>query len=311
MEHCKEAEALQHTHESVIKNQQKTLLVIILSSITMVVEIIAGNLTGSMSLLADGWHMGSHVAALFLSYLVYRLARSKNFHSHFTFGSSKLFSLGGFTSSISLTFVALFMAYESIHRFFNPVSIEFNEALLVCVIGLIVNLLSAYILRDDHHQHQHQHQHHHDLDEDHVHNHHHDHNRESALAHVLADALTSVTAIFALLMGKYFQLNWIDPLIGLLGAAVILKWSYALIKNTGYELLDGKLKSADTEKLTQVLESEGGTIVDLHIWSVGAGKIAAIASIETTDLKGAQFYHQKLEQDFNFSHLVIEEIKKP
>ena len=306
MEHCKEADTLQHTHESVIKNQQKTLLVIIISFITMVVEIVAGNITGSMSLLADGWHMGSHVAALFLSYLVYRLARSKKFHSHFTFGSSKLFSLGGFTSSIGLTFVAIIMAYESIHRFFNPVSIEFNEALLVCMIGLVVNLLSAFILRDEEHHHYHDDEHRH-----HEHDHHHDHNRESALAHVMADALTSVTAIFALLMGKYFQLNWIDPLIGLVGSAVILKWSYGLIKNTGYELMDGKLKNANTEKLTQVLESEGGSVVDLHIWSVGAGKVAAIASIETSTLKGAQFYHQKLDQEFNFSHLVIEEIKKP
>lgn len=309
MEHCKEAEALQTPHESVVRNQQKTLIVIVLSLITMVVEIIAGNLTGSMSLLADGWHMGSHVAALFLTYIVYRLAQSRSFHSYFTFGSSKLYSLGGFASAISLSFIAIFMAYESVVRFIHPVNIEFNEALLVCVIGLLVNLLSAYILKDDHthsHDHDHSHEHH-----DHHHDHSHDHNKESAIAHVLADALTSVAAIFALLMGKYFQLGWIDPLIGLVGSAVILRWSYQLIKKTGYELLDGKVQTGDTDKFTKILEAEGGTITDLHIWSVGAGRIAAIVSIETMNLKGAQFYHQKLESEFNFSHLVIEEIKKP
>ncbi len=301
MEHCKEAEALQHTPQSVIRNQQKTLLVIVISFITMVVEIVAGNLTGSMSLLADGWHMGSHVAALFLSYLVYHFARSPRFHSHFTFGSSKLYSLGGFTSAIGLSFIALFMAYESIQRFLNPVSIAFNEALLVCVIGLGVNLLSAFILKNENHEHEH----------DHHEEHHHDHNHQSALAHVMADALTSLTAIFALLMGKYFQIVWMDPLIGLLGAAVILKWSYSLLKDTGYELLDGKVKNADTEKMRKILEADGGQVVDLHVWSVGAGKIAAIASLETSQLKGAQHYHHELDSEFDFSHLVIEEIKKP
>lgn len=299
MEHCKSAEALQHTHESVVENQRKTLLVIVISFITMVVEIIAGNLTGSMSLLADGWHMGSHVAALFLSYLVYRLARSPTFHSHFTFGSSKLFSLGGFASAISLTFIAIFMAFESVVRFIHPVDIAFNEALLVCIIGLTVNLISAWVLRDEPHDH------------DHGHDHHHDHNKESALAHVLADALTSVTAIFALLMGKYFQLTWIDPLIGIVSSIVILKWSYALIKTTGYELLDGKLKNPDSTKLEKILEANGGRVVDLHIWSVGAGKIVAIASLETSTLYGSQHYREKLDTEFDFSHLVIEEIKKP
>lgn len=304
MEHCKEADTLQHTDHSVAVNQQKTLVVIILSFVTMIAEIIAGNLTGSMSLLADGWHMGSHVAALFLSYMIYRLARSKTFHSHFTFGSSKLFSLGGFTSAIGLTFIAFYMAYESVIRFFNPVPIEFNEALLVCVIGLVVNLVSAYILKNDHsHDHDHSHDEH-----DH---HHHDHNHESALAHVLADALTSVTAIIALLLGKYFQLTWIDPIIGVFGSLVILKWSYALIKTAGYELLDGKLKNVNTGKMKSILEENGGHVVDLHTWSVGAGKVVAIASVETSELKGAQFYHQKLDAEFDFSHLVIEEIKKP
>ena len=301
MQHCKEAETLQHTHASVARNQQKTLIVIIISFITMVAEIIAGTITGSMSLLADGWHMGSHVAALFLSYIVYRLARSRSFHAHFTFGSSKLFSLGGFTSAIGLSFIGLFMVYESVTRFFNPVTIAFGDALLVCWIGLAVNLISAYILRNEDYHHEHEQDGHH----------HHDHNRQSAMVHVLADALTSVTAIFALLMGKYYHLVWIDPLIGLVGSAVILQWSYSLIKLTSYELLDGKAKDFDYKKMKSTLESEGGHVIDLHIWSVGAGKTAAIASIEIPVLRGAQHYHQKLDSEFDFSHLVIEEIKKP
>lgn len=276
------------------------LWVIIISFITMVVEIVTGKVTGSMALLADGWHMGSHVAALFLSYLVYQLARSKKFNAHFTFGSAKLYSLGGYTSAIGLAIIAVFMGYESISRFLNPVTIEFNEALLVCVIGLVVNLLSAWIL-NDHHDHAH---HHHSHD-------HHDHNHQSALAHVLADALTSVTAMVALLIGKYYGIIWVDPLIGVLGALVILKWSYSLILNTAHELLDGKVQIAESRQLKTLLEREGGKVVDLHVWSVGNGKIAAIASIETTELKGAQSYHARIEPEFDFAHLVIEEIKKP
>ena len=157
MEHCKAGETLGKTHESTLRNQRRMFWVIIISFITMIVEVVAGNMTGSMALLADGWHMGSHVAALFLSYLVYRLASSKSFNAHFTFGSAKLYSLGGYTSAIGLTLIALFMAYESLLRFFSPVSIEFNEALMVCVIGLVVNLASAFILKDDHHHHHHDH----------------------------------------------------------------------------------------------------------------------------------------------------------
>lgn len=306
MEHCKEGSTLQEHHASVARNQQKILWVIIISFVTMIVEVIAGTLSGSMSLLADGWHMGSHVAALFLSYLVYRLARSRSFNNHFTFGSAKLFSLGGYTSAIGLSIVAALMAYESVLRFIHPVTIEFDDALLVCLIGLFVNLICAYILRNDDPTHDHGHEHSHDHD----HSHHHDHNRESAFAHILADALTSITAIIALLMGKYFQITWMDPLIGLLGSAVIMKWSYSLIKNTAHELLDGKIKSKDATKLRKILESDGGTVVDLHIWSVGAGKVAAIASLQTTQLRGAQHYHGKLESEFDFAHLVIEEIKK-
>lgn len=278
------------------------LWVILLTMATMLAEVVAGHLTGSMSLLADGWHMGSHVAALFLTYLVYRLAASRKFRDHFTFGTSKLYSLGGFSSAISLSLIALVMIYESMVRFFNPVHIEFNEALIVCFIGLVVNLVSAYILKDDH---THEDHHEHGID------HHHDHNHQSALAHVLADALTSVAALIALLTGKYFAILWIDPLIGVAGALVILKWSYHLIHHTALELLDAKINSMDAQKLKNLLESDGGKVVDLHVWSVGAGKIAGMASVETKDLKGAQSYHQRLEKDFNFSHLVVEEIKKP
>lgn len=307
MKHCKDSKTLQHSDERVLRNQRKTLLVIALSFLTMIVEIVAGTLTGSMALLADGWHMGSHVAALFLSYIVYRLARSPSFNVHFTFGSAKLFSLGGYTSAIGLSFIAVIMAYESAIRFFTPVPIDFNEALIVCMIGLVVNLASAYILRNEDHGYGHGHGH----DHGHDHDHSIDHNMQSAMAHVLADALTSVTAMVALIAGKYFHLTWMDPLVGLLGSLVILKWSYTLIKNAGFELLDGELKNADSAKMKRILENDGGHVVDLHIWSVGAGKIAGIASLETSDLKGAQHYHRQLEPEFDFSHLVIEEIKKP
>ena len=295
---CKDAENLQHSEAYVLRNQNKTLVVLIISFITMVVEVTAGSITGSMGLLADGWHMGSHVAALLLSYFVYRLARSPEFSTHFTFGTSKLFSLGGFTSAIGLGLISVFMAYESIIRLMSPVSIQFDQALLVCFIGLGVNLLSAVILKDSH-----------QTESGHEHEHDHDHNRASALAHVMADALTSVTAIFALLIAKYFHVTWIDPLIGMLGSIVILRWSYSLIKHSAHELLDAEDKTIDSIKVKSLLEASGGKVVDLHVWSVGAGKIVAIASVETTELKGAGYYHEQLAPEFNFSHVVVEEIK--
>ena len=227
-----------HTHEhnyviqdsKIGSNEKKTIFVVILTFITMIVEVFYGYITGSMALLADGWHMASHVGALGISVIAYRLARSKKLNDKFSFGAGKLIPLGGYTSALMLGLVAVFMAVESFERFLNPTTINFTTAISVSVVGLVVNLLSAGLLWDSH-----GHDHHHHDHEDHVH----DHNHKSALIHVIADAFTSVLAIVALITGKYFGWNWADPIMGIVGSVVILKWAYGLCKATIWELLDG------------------------------------------------------------------------
>mgnify|MGYP005851822403 CR=1 FL=1 len=221
-----------HVHDHIFGQDQRragesrTLIVIALTAVTMVVEIVAGWLFGSMALLADGLHMGSHAVALTISAAAYIYARKRAGDPRFSFGTGKVNALGGFTGAILLAGFALLMAGESIHRFIEPVPIRFNSAILVAVVGLVVNGLSVFILGDRGHGHNH-HQ-----DDGHHHDHHHDHNLRSAYLHVLADALTSVLAIAALLAGKYLGWNWMDPAMGIVGAILVARWSLGLIRQT-------------------------------------------------------------------------------
>lgn len=283
------------------KNEVRTFWVVVLTAAMMCVEIVAGYLTGSMALLADGWHMASHATALFIALMAYRLARSTTTRQKFSFGAGKFIPLGGYTSAIVLGFVALLMSIESSQRLRNPVPIEFNDALAVAVVGLIVNIVSAFILsgsgaEEEYHSHDH-----------HSGHHHHDHNIRGAYAHVIADALTSVLAILALLIGKYFNAYWLDPIVGIVGSIVILRWGWALARDTAWELLDGHAKSVDREELISLLERSGTKVADLHVWRIAPKATACEIIIETDKLRGADYYQGLIPPRFHIRHLVIEE----
>jgi len=296
-----------HTHDflsgdlQLAKNERKTTLVVILTAIMMVVEIAAGYITGSMALLADGWHMASHAGALSIALIAYRLAKSKKMRSNFSFGTGKIIPLGGYTSAIALALVALLMAVESSIRLLNPVSIQFTEAIFVAIVGLVVNVVSAIILSHDHSQ---EHGHGHGDSHDH---HHHDHNLRSAYIHVIADALTSVLAIVALTIGLFYGASWLDPLMGIVGSCVILKWAYNLCRDAGWELLDGHAKSVDIDALKKTLEQTGAEVLDLHVWKIAPSANSCALVIRHTELKGSQYYRDILSKNFHLSHFTIEE----
>ncbi len=302
MEHCKHNEHLSFNSDKLAANERRTFWVVILTFVTMVVEIAAGYLTGSMALLADGWHMASHAAALTLTLIVYKLARSTTLQKKLSFGTGKLLPLGGYTSALGLGVVAIFMAWESIERFLSPVKINFNEAIIVAVVGLVVNILSVYLLQNKSDEHDH-HDHHHD----HTHSHGHDHNHQSALIHVMADALTSIAAIIALVIGKYQGFVWLDPIIGIVGSILILNWAYKLLKNTAWELLDGHAKDIDFDAVKTDLESKNAKVTDLHIWRIGPHMVAVQAIVETTESSGIEFYRDLIEKRIPNAHINIEE----
>ncbi|MCK5331847.1 MAG: CDF family Co(II)/Ni(II) efflux transporter DmeF, partial [Candidatus Marinimicrobia bacterium] len=248
--------------------EKRTWWVILLTTVTMAGEIIAGLLFGSMALLADGLHMASHTTALTITALAYWYARKHAHDQRFSFGTGKVSSLAGFTSAILLAMFALIMVVESLDRFVNPVSIAFNEAIFVAVVGLIVNVVSVFILRVKQNS-----------PENDGQIHHQDHNLRAAYLHVLADALTSLLAIIALLAGKLVGLNWMDPLMGIVGAVMVTRWSIGLLKETSRVLLDHQAPDTLVDKVKELLEKDRQTtITDLHIWSIGLNQyVAAIA----------------------------------
>ena len=284
------------------KGERRTKYVLILTAVTMVAEIVAGTVFGSMALLADGWHMGTHVAAFLITIYAYRFARKHQNNPDYAFGTGKVGVLGGFTSAIALAIVALLMLVESVHRIIEPTEIQFNAAIGVAVLGLLVNVASAFILKD-HHDHSHGHSHSHD----HEHSHEHDHNLHAAYMHVLADALTSLLAIVALLAGKYFGLNWLDPIMGVVGAIIITRWSYGLIKQTSPILLDASIEQSYKSAITKKIEMDSDSrIVDLHIWKVSAHHYAVIISIVSRQPKEVEEYKRLLAEFEKLSHMTIE-----
>ncbi|MDM8564081.1 CDF family Co(II)/Ni(II) efflux transporter DmeF [Candidatus Halobeggiatoa sp. HSG11] len=287
----------QHNHNFVTAHEhgeKRTLQVLILTAITMVVEIIAGSMFGSMALLADGWHMGTHVAAFMIAIFVYRYARKHANNPAFTFGTGKVSVLGGFASAIALSVVALVMVVESTQRIFDPQIIQFNEAIGIAILGLIVNIASAFILRDNHHH-------------SHGEHHHHDHNLKAAYFHVLADALTSLLAIIALCTGKYFGWNWMDPIMGIVGAAIITRWAYGLLKETSPILLDASIEKEYKNAIQQTIENDSDNLIaDFHIWKVGANHYAAIISLVTHFPKPSEHYKKLLQNFDKLSHITIE-----
>ncbi|MCO7728322.1 CDF family Co(II)/Ni(II) efflux transporter DmeF [Brucella intermedia] len=279
------------------RNEKRTWMVIAITVTMMIIEITAGNLYGSMALTADGWHMSTHAAAMLIAALAYLYARRHAHNARFTFGTGKLGDLAGFASAIVLALIALLIGWESFWRFSAPVDIDFHEAILVAVIGLIVNLVCAWLLRDDH-------SHHHDY---HHHDHSHDQNLRAAYMHVLADALTSVLAIAALLLGSLYGWLWLDPAIGIVGALVIANWSWGLIKDTGSTLLDYLPEDEDLpQEIAEIIVREGGEIADLHVWQLGPGHHGAIISIIAEQPQAPSYYRNKLAAIHDLSHVTVE-----
>jgi len=299
----------QHSHDFNLDSsvaERRTRIVIAITAVMMVVEIIAGSVFNSMALLADGWHMSTHVAAFFITALAYSLSRRYRNDPRYSFDTGKIGVLGGFASAVVLFGVAFLMAVESIERFFSPLAIQFNEAIGIAVLGLIVNLVCAFLFQgghDHHHHHGHDHHHHH-----HGGGHEHDLNLRAAYLHVLADAFTSVTAIVALSFGKFFAWTWLDPVMGLVGSAVVSVWAYGLIRQTSSILLDRTPVSTDLpEEIRSSIESGGDSIVtDLHVWQVGAGKFAAIVSVVAHEPKSVDEYKAPLREHEELVHVTIE-----
>ena len=262
----------------------------------MIVEISAGYIFGSMALLADGWHMGTHAAALGITAFAYWYARKQSDNPNYSFGTGKVGVLGGFGSAVVLAVIAVLMGIESIQRLFSPVTIRFNEAIAVAVIGLAVNLISAYLLRGQHH-------HSHDPG----HRHHHDHNLRAAYLHVLADALTSLLAIVALLTGKAFGWIWMDPIMGLVGALIISRWSYGLLVDSGKVLLDRDVNEEAVEEIRSIVESDSDNrVTDLHVWRVGSRHLSVILSIVTHYPKPPDHYKKLLAEYDEIAHVTVE-----
>jgi len=281
--------------------EKRTHKVILLTVFMMVVEIVAGTMFHSMALLADGWHMSTHVVAFVLTALAYYFGRRHAKDVQFTFGTGKVGVLGGFTSAIVLSGIALLMAAESIHRLFTPMSIHFREAIVIAAVGLAVNVVCALILKDDPHHHHHGHEHAHE-------GHHHDLNMRAAYLHVLADALTSVTAITALTLGYCFGWAWLDPVMGLVGTVVIVSWAYTLLRDTSSILLDRIPAHTDLPVvIREVIENDGDSVItDLHIWQVGVGKFAAIVSVVARRPKTPEEYRQALKIHDELVHVTVE-----
>ncbi|MDH3327922.1 MAG: CDF family Co(II)/Ni(II) efflux transporter DmeF [Desulfobulbaceae bacterium] len=298
--HKNTIENWQHPHDFAViheHGEKRTLQVLALTAVTMVVEIAAGLAYGSMALLADGWHMSTHVVAFLITIFAYRYARKHANSPAYTFGTGKVSVLGGFASAVALAVVALMMCLESIQRFFTPQLIHFNEAIGIAVIGLIVNIACAFLLQG-HHEHTRDHS---------QHQHHQDHNLKAAYMHVLADALTSLLAITALLSGKYFGLNWLDPFMGIVGALVISRWSYSLLLQTGPILLDESIGEKYINNIIAKIETDADNrVADIHVWKVGPAHYAAIISIVTHYPRKIEHYQDLLREFDSLSHLTIE-----
>ncbi|RRV58578.1 cation transporter [Stutzerimonas stutzeri] len=293
------------------RSERRTWAVVILTGLTMLLEIAAGYWFNSMALLADGWHMASHMVAIGLAALAYLLARRYAADHRFTFGTWKIEVLAGFASALLLVVVALFMIGESLLRFWAPAAIGFDEALVVAVVGLLVNLLSAWLLRDQHdHGHGHGDDAHSHAERGHAHAHGapgKDLNRHAAFIHVLTDALTSVAAIIALLGGKLFGWGWLDPAMGIIGALVILVWARGLLRDTAKALLDREMDDPLVGKVREALERVPDTeVTDLHLWRVGRSQYSCILSVVTHQPHTADPYKAALQPFAQLVHITAE-----
>ena len=305
--HIHKLKQWQHGHNFFVhreQNEKNTQKVMGLTAVTMVIEIVAGVAFGSMALLADGWHMGTHVAAFLITLFAYSYSRKNANNPDFTFGPGKINVLGGFASAVALAVVALIMAVESVGRFFSPVEIHYGQSILVAVVGLVVNVVSAFLLHGSHgHDHHHGHSHGHE-------NHHEDHNLKAAYFHVLADALTSVLAIVALLFGSLFGWWALDPAMGIVGALVITRWAWGLLKESSAILLDAGVKREVREEIKDVVEADADNrVTDIHVWKVGPHHLAALLTLVTHYPRSSGEYKKLLAGFDQLKHITIEVIK--
>ena len=286
--------------------ETRTWIVVAITAVTMVAEIAGGWITGSMALLADGWHMGTHVAALAMTGIAYALARRWSRDSRFAFGTWKIEVLGAFSSALVLAIVALVMLVESVIRLVNPHEIAFGTALAVAVVGLLVNVASAIVLAGHDHGHDHDHDHDHDHG-GHAHGGHHDLNLRGAYLHVLADAFTSVLAIAALAAGMVAGWAWLDPAMGIVGAVVIAWWSRGLLVQSSRVLLDREMDSPVAGAVKLAIESDGDAeIADLHLWRVGRDRYACIVSVVARTPLTPDDYRGRLAGIATLAHVSIE-----
>ena len=290
--------------------ERNTRWAVLLTVVVMVAEIIGGVLFNSMALLADGWHMSSHALALGLSLLAYAAARRFARDGRFTFGTWKIEVLGGYTSALCLVAVAGLMLYHSVQRLFSPVPIHYDQAILLAALGLVVNLVCAFLLRDspDHHHGHEQHDHEH-----HDHDHHQDLNLRSAYLHVLTDAATSVLAIVALTGGKFWGADWLDPVMGLVGAGLVGIWAFGLLRDTGRVLLDAEMDAPVVAEIVEVIEQGpvAAEIVDFHVWRVGRGKYACILSLLVEEQVEPEQFKERLSVHDELVHVTVEVNQRP
>lgn len=300
-----------HTHAFNEGNplaERNTLWAVLLTAAMMVIEIAGGWWFNSMALLADGWHMSSHALALGLAVLAYAMARRFAHDPRFAFGTWKIEVLAGYTSALCLVFVAALMLYQSVERLVTPQAIHYDEAITIGAVGLVVNLVCAWLLKGahghDHHGHDHHgHGHHGGHDP-----HHQDLNLRSAYLHVLADAATSVLAIAALIGGKFWGASWLDPVMGIVGAALVAAWAYGLLRDTGKVLLDAEMDAPVVAEIKEVIDASPiqARITDLHVWRVGKGKYACIVSLATSPQVDPEYFKQQLRIHEELVHITVE-----
>jgi cation diffusion facilitator family transporter len=303
----------QWTHDHVFlgaqhaRNERRTWFVVALTVVMMVAEIAAGTIFGSMALLADGWHMATHAAALGIAALAYMFARQHAGDARFSFGTGKFGDLAAFSSALILGIIAVQIAYESAYRLVYPVPIAFGEAIPIAVLGLAVNLVSAWLLGGSHGHDHHGHDHHeHDHADDHGHHHHHDNNLRAAYVHVLADAATSVLAIAALVISMYSHSTFADPLVGIVGSVVIASWAFGLIRASGAVLLDACVDKDLEGVIRDRLETKGDRVTDLHLWQIGPGHRAAVISMISDHPLPPATYKKRLKGLRDLCHVTVE-----
>jgi len=297
-----------HHHDYAVgvgQGEQRTRAVVVLTIVMMIGELVVGQITGSMALVADGWHMATHAGALALALFAYWYARTHARTGVYTFGTGKVYALAGYSSGLVLGVVSLWMMVESVSRLVQRPDVDFADALPVAVIGLVVNVVSMVLL-GGHHEHAEQHEDEHGHEHGHGHGHH-DQNLRAAYLHVLADALTSVLAIGALVTGRWLGWWFLDPAMGLVGGVLIGRWSIGLCRDASRQLLDAVTSRELARRISDRLESiDDVRIADLHLWEIAPGRQGCIVSLVTEEPRETAYYREAILGEVALAHLTVE-----